>query len=204
MRLKVELSRRETEVAHLLAWGASKKEVADMLFISTRTVENTARNIYAKVGIQKATELCVWWFCTKHNVPVSLDPLKRTFVAVALLLIILPKELTGNGDFFRVGRRAQITRIAKTREDAKAKTIITLLKFAVMTKIFKALGIEFTKPLKWYNWLTLAWVAVSFVLLSIDTETAPIWAVFLVVANFALSIKVAAKTVPDIKDDENS
>lgn len=75
MKLNVELSRRETEVAHLLAWGASKKEVADILFISTRTVENTARNIYAKVGIQKATELCVWWFCTKHNVPVSLDPL---------------------------------------------------------------------------------------------------------------------------------
>ena len=73
MKLNVELSRRETEVAHLLAWGASKKEVADILFISTRTVENTARNIYAKVGIQKATELCVWWFCTKHNVPVSLD-----------------------------------------------------------------------------------------------------------------------------------
>ena len=71
-----------------------------------------------------------------------------------------------------------------------------------MTKIFKAIGIEFTKPLKWYNWLTLAWVAVSFILLSIDTETAPIWAVFLVVANFALSIKVAAKTIPDIKDDE--
>lgn len=71
MKLNVELSRRETEVAHLLAWGASKKEVADILFISTRTVENTARNIYAKVGIQKATELCVWWFCTKHNVPVK-------------------------------------------------------------------------------------------------------------------------------------
>jgi DNA-binding NarL/FixJ family response regulator len=28
MKLNVELSRRETEVAHLLAWGASKKEVA--------------------------------------------------------------------------------------------------------------------------------------------------------------------------------
>lgn len=39
MKLNVELSRRETEVAHLLAWGASKKEVADILFISTRTVE---------------------------------------------------------------------------------------------------------------------------------------------------------------------
>ena len=39
MKLNVELSRRETEVAHLLAWGASKKEVADILFISTRTVD---------------------------------------------------------------------------------------------------------------------------------------------------------------------
>lgn len=114
MKLIVELSKRETEVANLLAWGASKKEVADILFISTRTVENTARNIYAKIGIQKATELCVWWFCTKHNVPISLDPLKRAFVAVTLLLLVLPKELAGNGDFFRVGRRTQITRIAKT------------------------------------------------------------------------------------------
>ena len=60
MKLSAELSRRENEVAELLAWGASKKEVADKLFISTRTVENTARNIYAKTGIQKATELCVW------------------------------------------------------------------------------------------------------------------------------------------------
>lgn len=53
MRLKAELTRREGEVAELLAWGASKKEVAERLFISARTVENTARNIYAKIGIQK-------------------------------------------------------------------------------------------------------------------------------------------------------
>lgn len=113
MKLSAELSRRENEVAELLAWGASKKEVVDKLFISTRTVENTARNIYAKTGIQKATELCVWWFCTKCDVPVSLDPLKRAFVAIAFLLLILPRELAGNGDIFRIGRRAQVTRVAK-------------------------------------------------------------------------------------------
>ena len=44
MKLSAELSRRENEVAELLAWGASKKEVADKLFISTRTVENTAHS----------------------------------------------------------------------------------------------------------------------------------------------------------------
>lgn len=48
MKLNAELSPRETEIAELLAWGASKKETADRLFISPRTVENTARNIYAK------------------------------------------------------------------------------------------------------------------------------------------------------------
>lgn len=114
MKLHALLSKRETQVAELLAWGASKKEVASRLFVSTRTVENTARNIYAKLGIQKATELCVWWFCTKCGVPVSLDPLKRAFTAVLLLLVLLPRELTGNGDLFRIGRDRRITRVTRT------------------------------------------------------------------------------------------
>ena len=64
MRAEAGLTQRETQIAELLAWGAAKKEVADRLSISPRTVENTARNIYSKIGIQKATELCVWWFYT--------------------------------------------------------------------------------------------------------------------------------------------
>lgn len=66
MRAEAGLTQRETQIAELLAWGAAKKEVADRLSISPRTVENTARNIYSKIGIQKATELCVWWFCTQR------------------------------------------------------------------------------------------------------------------------------------------
>ncbi|OUN69511.1 hypothetical protein B5G10_11580 [Barnesiella sp. An55] len=113
MNFKAELSRRENQVAELLAWGASKKEVASRLFVSTRTIENTARNIYAKLGIQKATELCVWWFCTKCGVPVSLDPLKRAITAIVLLLVLLPRELSGNGDIFRIGRDKRLVRIAR-------------------------------------------------------------------------------------------
>lgn len=115
MTLNAELTKRENEVAELLAWGAAKKEVADRLFISTRTVENTARNIYAKTGVQKATELCVWWFCKKCGVPPSLDPLKRAFYALVLLAIFIPRELTANGDLFRAGRR-----MAKTARTYRA------------------------------------------------------------------------------------
>lgn len=48
MRAEAGLTQRETQIAELLAWGAAKKEVADRLSISPRTVENTARNIYSK------------------------------------------------------------------------------------------------------------------------------------------------------------
>lgn len=115
MRLKAELSPRESEIAELLAWGASKKEVADRLFISARTVENTARNIHQKIGIQKATELCVWWFCTKCGVPVSLDPLKRAFIAVLLLIAYVPRECVFTDDCYtpRTTRTARTTRVAR-------------------------------------------------------------------------------------------
>lgn len=121
MNLRCSLTKRENEIAELLAWGASKKEVADRLSIATRTVENTARNIYAKIGIQKATELCVYWFCAKCGVSPSLDPLKRAFTAIALLLIFLPQALAGHTDLYRTGARATRTsvtaRARRTRDD---------------------------------------------------------------------------------------
>lgn len=121
MRLKAELTPREGEIAELLAWGASKKEIADRLFISARTVENTARNIYAKIGIQKATELCVWWFCTKCGVPVSLDPLKRAFIATTLLLVVGFHEFNDHNDdtYLLRATRTAATRVARAGRRVK-------------------------------------------------------------------------------------
>lgn len=110
LNLRAVLTRREQQIAELLAWGAAKKEVADLLNISPRTVENTARHIYEKIGIQKATELCVYWFCAKCGVSPSLDPLKRAFIALALLLIFLPAELQPRRDE-QAMRPAKTTRV---------------------------------------------------------------------------------------------
>ena len=56
------LTPRESEVAELLAWGASKKEIPDLLVIpegklpiSVHTVENLTTSIYAKLHIQKVS-----------------------------------------------------------------------------------------------------------------------------------------------------
>lgn len=110
LNLRAVLTRREQQIAELLAWGAAKKEVADLLNISPRTVENTARHIYEKIEIQKATELCVYWFCAKCGVSPSLDPLKRAFIALALLFILLPSELQPRRDD-QAMRPARTTRV---------------------------------------------------------------------------------------------
>jgi DNA-binding CsgD family transcriptional regulator len=106
MNVKASLTPRETEVAELLAWGAAKKEVSDRLFISTRTVENTARNIYAKIGIQKATELCVWWFCTHFGVSFELSPIKRAIAGIIILFAFL-------SDIIELQKREYCMRCAK-------------------------------------------------------------------------------------------
>lgn len=105
MKAEGVLTKREAQIAELLAWGAAKKEVADHLKLSTRTIENTARNIYQKLEIQKATELSVWYFCTHFNISFELNPIKRTIIAVIFMITILPYEISGNDIYKRTNRR---------------------------------------------------------------------------------------------------
>ncbi len=51
------LSKRETEVLSLLAWGKSAKRIEEMLVLSPNTVKTHVRHIYAKLGIHSRAEL---------------------------------------------------------------------------------------------------------------------------------------------------
>lgn len=125
MNLTAELTKRETEIARMLAWGASKKEIAAKLYISVYTVENTARNIFAKLEIKKATELCVWWFVTKCGVSIDLDPLKRKIIALCLLAVFLPQELSAHGNtLFRARRTRTETRVRARRNRDNESTFL--------------------------------------------------------------------------------
>ena len=61
------LTRREEQVAELVAWGAAYKEVPDLLKkkyggreISLNTVKRTMENIFSKLYINKVNELSAW------------------------------------------------------------------------------------------------------------------------------------------------
>ena len=52
-----ELSETERLIAERIAAGATTREVADALFISPKTVQNSLGRVYAKLGIKSRTEL---------------------------------------------------------------------------------------------------------------------------------------------------
>ena len=113
MKVGVELTKREAEISELIAWGASKKEIADQLCLSERTVENHTRNIYGKLEINKANELSAWWFCTHFHISFNLSPLKRGIGAFVLLAILLP-SIFDNSIYQFVRIRTTRTRITNT------------------------------------------------------------------------------------------
>ena len=57
----VGLTRREREVAALVAEGLSNRDIADRLVISSRTAETHVQNMLAKTGFRTRSQLAVWY-----------------------------------------------------------------------------------------------------------------------------------------------
>ena len=55
-----ELSKRERDVFSQLLLGKSNKQIAAVLEISRKTVEEHLTSIYAKIGVKSRTEAILW------------------------------------------------------------------------------------------------------------------------------------------------
>jgi pimeloyl-ACP methyl ester carboxylesterase/DNA-binding CsgD family transcriptional regulator len=63
---RVDLSRREREVAQLLAQGLSNKEIAGRLYLSERTVDNHVHHILDKLGFDSRVQVATWLTRNEH------------------------------------------------------------------------------------------------------------------------------------------
>jgi non-specific serine/threonine protein kinase len=60
------LTRRETEIAGLIAEGLTSREIADRLVISVRTAETHTENILAKLGFKSRVQVATWVSEQRH------------------------------------------------------------------------------------------------------------------------------------------
>ena len=116
MNTNVTLAKREKEILERVAWGASYKEVANFLKISSSTVDNTLRRVKEKIGLNKVTELSAWWFCTTYGISFSLSPLSRQVIAAVCLYLFCFGEFANNSHSNCIARK---TRRARTEYRAR-------------------------------------------------------------------------------------
>lgn len=100
------LTRCEFEIAERIALGESKKEVAFHTHRSVRTVENTVRNIYEKLGFNKITDLVLWYCGYTFNISLLISERKKQIIAgIFLILISINIMLDDSDDVYRCRRR---------------------------------------------------------------------------------------------------
>ncbi len=56
----ISLTRREWDVAELVAQGLTNREIAERLFLSERTVENHVQHILTKLNLSNRSQVAVW------------------------------------------------------------------------------------------------------------------------------------------------
>lgn len=71
LNMEASLTARQEEVAYMVGFGLSRKEVAAKLGVSYKTVDNEVQQVYARIGASKVTELTIFCFCRKFKIPIS-------------------------------------------------------------------------------------------------------------------------------------
>lgn len=118
--MRENLTEREQEIAELISWGASHKEIALILSISIETVKEHVKHIKKKLGINKSTEIGAFIFCTEYNVPVHRDKLGRIKNLIAIITCTLAFMLVEYQQL-NVIRTTTVRNIRVTRNSKRSK-----------------------------------------------------------------------------------
>ena len=103
MNAPTQLTHRENQIAGLISTGMAKKEVADLLKLSTYTVETIVKNIYEKTGLGKINELTGWWLIRELKLDIDLKEMRQQILMGCFALLICFSGISN--DQMQRGRR---------------------------------------------------------------------------------------------------
>lgn len=85
--VKSPFTKREAQIASLLAEGLSEKEIADRLNISSATVNHHTQNIREKNGLSKNSEIILMYIAHVNKKPFSLKNIREKCIGIILIML---------------------------------------------------------------------------------------------------------------------
>lgn len=120
--MNIVTSEREFEIVENLIRLGSKKEVANDMNLSLYTIETTIKNVYDKLGLNKISDLTLWFCAVKFNIADQVTAFKGSIITLVFLFVI--HGLSDTQFRVRLFRRfeSQTTDVAQVRLRGKRKS----------------------------------------------------------------------------------
>lgn len=114
----LELSAIELNIARLLAWGYTQKEIANMVHRSAWTISAHLKNIYRQLDIHKETDLTRWYLFKEYS--INDNPFKKVLAVMFLLLSL--SMVINEKNMLRAFRSAQIKTAGRVVKPLREKS----------------------------------------------------------------------------------
>ena len=111
----ITISTREIQVAELISFGATEKEISNYLELSVDTVKVHKKHLFLKTGCHNIADITRWFFQRKIGVILIPSEKIRKFLALVFLAIMVSAEALDT-QFIRPGNQLRpIRRVSGVR-----------------------------------------------------------------------------------------
>lgn len=115
-----QVTPREMQIAELIYFGATEKEISNHLDIAIDTVKSHKRNLFVKTRSRNIADVTRWYVHRQTGISINPSPFLRKIMVCLLLFLIIELE-AAHVDFLRPrrGRTAREVELRIARRSAK-------------------------------------------------------------------------------------
>lgn len=118
--MRRSFTHREWEVAELISFGLTEKEISDYLNIAFRTVKTHKKNLFNKTGCRNIANVTRWYIQETSGIRLEpKEPIKKLVSAFMLILVVLSEF--GSSEFIRTRTRVRAQSLKTMRAKPRAR-----------------------------------------------------------------------------------